>query len=204
MTRQITIAVTALMLALGVGNHASAAGTGPIAALKRANDQINGLLRKQAKQSSAKAKKTEVALKKAVNAFLDFRELARRSLAKHWEKRTPAEQEEFVGILRELIERNYLKQLRSRIDYKIDYQNEKITDGTALVNTSVRIKRKGRAEEIEINYKMKRVDGAWMVYDVITDDVSIVQNYRSQFNRIIKRDSYQKLVDKMKRKIEQI
>ena len=68
----------------------------------------------------------------------------------------------------------------------------------------IKVKKDGRTSEIVIEYKMRRAKGRWVVYDVITDDVSIVRNYRSQFNRIIRRDSYEVLVKKMRRKLEKL
>lgn len=172
-------------------------------AIRRTNDQLNSLLRKQSKKSGPAAEKLEKQLKETINRFLDFEELARRSLAKHWEKRSAAEQREFVGILRELIERNYLKQLRGNLEYEVVYREEKVNGETARVLTAVQVKGEGRrAEEVEIAYKMRKTKSGWMVFDVITDEVSIVNNYRSQFNRIINQQSYEALVNKMRRKLE--
>ena len=81
---------------------------------------------------------------------------------------------------------------------------EKVKAKLATVTTMVHIEKDGRPEEIEIIYKMRQVDGDWMVYDVITDEVSILRNYRSQFNRIIQRDSYKVLVQKMRSKLDQL
>jgi phospholipid transport system substrate-binding protein len=197
-------AVATAIVLIAIGSPAASLADSPTAALRRANTRLNSLLRKKAKQGSQQAKRLESEIKAAVNQFLDFEELARLSLAKHWQKRTEKERHEFVEILRELIERNYIKQLRSHIDYHIDYQNESVDGKIAKVVTVASIKRDGRTDEAVIEYRMKKTPKGWMVYDVIPDDVSIVRNYRSQFNRIILRQSYQALVDKMKRKLETI
>lgn len=193
--------VASLLLLLLTTHRAEALAQGPLASLKKTNTQINSLLAKESKAGTAQAKRIDQKLKKTVNAFLDFRELARRSLGKHWKGRSPAEQAEFVDILRQLIERNYLKQARKNKGYNVDYRQEKVAGKKAVVTTAIKVKKRRRVEEVLVLYKMRQVKGRWMVYDVITDDVSIVRNYRSQFNRIIKKKSYKALVDKMRRKL---
>lgn len=175
----------------------------PIQTLKTLHIRINKLIAQKHKAGSAGEKKNKDEVKKVVNTLLDFPELARLSLAKHWEGRSEKERTEFTGILKDLIERNYVKQLRSNLDYKLEYKGEKVTGETALVQTVVKVEKKGRVTEIQIDYKLRKVKAAWMVFDVITDEVSIVSNYKSQFNRIIRKESYEALVKKMKRKLEE-
>lgn len=198
------IAISVVCLLMAAQGQANALAEGPTTALKRTNDRLNTLLRKRAKQATKLAKQTDTQIKKAINRFLDFRELARLALAKHWDGRTPAEQREFVDILRQLIERNYIKQLKSHLDYKVVYGDEKVDGDAARISTTVSVKSNGRDEAVEIEYRMKNTPQGWRVYDVVTDEVSMLRNYRSQFNRIIRRQSYKALVDKMKRKLETI
>jgi len=198
------IAISVVCLLMAAQGQADALAEGPTTALKRTNQRLNTLLRKRSKQAANVAKQTDAQIKKAINRFLDFHELARLALAKHWEGRTPAEQREFVEILRQLIERNYIKQLKSHLDYKVEYGEEKVDGQTARVSTTVSVNNDGREEAVAIEYRMKKTPAGWRVYDVITDEVSILRNYRSQFNRIIRRQSYQALVNKMKSKLETI
>jgi phospholipid transport system substrate-binding protein len=183
---------------------ASAAAKGPIKSLKRTNTQINKLLKVKTVKGSAKEKRIKGELTTAVNRFLDFRELARRSLAKHWKARTEAERTEFVDVLRQLIEHNYLSQMRSNLDYNVEYRSEKVKGDKARVTTVIKVVKNKRPEEVIVKYKMRRKNEAWVVYDVITDDVSIVRNYRRTFNRIIKKKSYQALVKKMRKKLAKL
>jgi len=203
---RILIAVAALALSAQNTSEASAYAKSPIKSLKNTNRELSSLIKKQSQETATEAiERLERRIKKAVNRFLDFRQLAKLALSKHWEERTPAERDQFVGILRELIERSYIKQLRSNVNYQVKYNSEQVDGDTARVLTAVQVKQdSGRIDQVSVEYKMRRVDGAWMVYDVITDDVSIVRNYRSQFNRIIKRKSYQALVQKMRKKLETI
>ena len=186
-------------------NSAWAIAESPTKSLQRTNRTLKTLLKKKVKKGSNTEAKVKVKIKDAVNRFLDFHELARLALGKHWPKRTEQEQNEFVSILRELIERNYVKQLKDNLDYRLEYRHEKVKGSEARVVTAIKVISDGRPEEVTIEYKMRRNDdGSWMVYDVITDEVSVVRNYRSQFNRIIRKQSYQSLVKKMKRKLETI
>jgi phospholipid transport system substrate-binding protein len=175
----------------------------PKQTLQRINTKINKLLRQKAAKGSAAEKKLKAEVKKTVNSLLDFNELAKLALNKHWKDRSEKQRTEFVGILQDLIERNYVKQLRSNLDYKLVYRSEKVDGNQAYVDTVVSVERKGRVTEVQIAYKMRKSEKGWMVWDVITDEVSIVNNYRSQFNRIIRKESYDALVKKMKRKLEE-
>lgn len=176
----------------------------PIDALKNANESINKLLGKNYKKGSKKEKANQKALKRKINQFLDFNELARRSLGKHWKIRTKAEQQEFTHVLRTLIEKNYLKQARKNVKHKVEYGRERVKGNKAIIATTIKIVKNKRPEEISVVYKMRKVDSRWMVYDVITDDVSIVKNYRSQFNRIITKNSFEHLLKKMHKKAEKL
>lgn len=175
----------------------------PIQTLKRTHAKIEKLLKQKTTKGSSADKKNRADIKKVVNTLLDFTELAKLSLGKHWQARSEKEHVEFVGILQDLIERNYSKQLKTNLGYTLEYRDEKVTGEKAAVSTAIKVKKNGRITEILIGYKLRNVGGNWMVFDVITDEVSIVNNYRSQFNRIIRKESYEALVKKMRRKLEE-
>lgn len=205
--RRVLRQATLLLLGFGVfalAQRVGAAATeGPLAKVRRTNDRITALLRQQSRSKPARAKPPiDRELTRVVAQFLDFPELARLALGRHWEARSAVERQEFAELLRQLIERSYLKQLRSNLNYAVRYRGEKIAGDKAEVASAIEVKRKGRTEALLIQYKMHQSGGGWMVYDVITDDVSIVRNYRSQFNRIIQRQSYGALLEKMRRKLK--
>jgi phospholipid transport system substrate-binding protein len=193
-------AVGAMLLVNVLGT--TSAWAGPKADLERSNQKINALLRRKAPQGSREAERIQAELKAEVNRFLDFEELGRRALARHWKERTEKERKEFVELLKDLIEHNYLKQLRQNLKFKVEYQAETVTGDTAEVRTLLHIRQNNRPKEFPIDYRMKMTGERWMVYDVISDEVSIVENYRSQFNRIIRRESFAKLLDRMRTRIE--
>ena len=190
-----------LGLAVLLGTSSAALAFTPMQVLKKSNDEVRQIL-KQAKGGTPSTEQKE-RIKRIVNGFLDYEELAKRSLSDQWGKLKPAQRTEFVQVFRDLIERNYVKQLRSNVDYEIEYKNEEVKGADAIVHSTVRAERKGRSAETTIDYKLTEKGGHWAVYDVITDDVSLLRNYRSQFARIIERDGFPSLLAKMKRKLSE-
>jgi phospholipid transport system substrate-binding protein len=199
LTRTRILVAAALLMAA----PATAGADTPTQTLKRLNDKVTKLLNKKTKPGTPADKKNREEVKKLVNTLLDYPELAKLSLGKHWAERTEKQRNEFTALLRDLIERNYVKQLKGNLGYKLEYGKETVNGDQAEVKTTITITKNDRPTEIQIDYKLRKQDGRWMVYDVITDDVSIVKNYRSQFNRIIKRESYDALVKKMRRKLDE-
>ena len=121
--------------------------------------------------------------------------MARRSLGANWRRRTPKEQEEFVRLFSDLLERAYVDTIESYTDEKILYIGERLDGGYADVNSKI-VTTKG--DEYSLNYKAHFVGGEWRVYDVIVENVSMVNNYRSQFNRVIINASYEELVRRLR------
>jgi phospholipid transport system substrate-binding protein len=123
--------------------------------------------------------------------------MARRALAIHWRERTPQEQQEFVRLFRDLVEGTYINRLESSIQEKreIQYVGEQVDGSRATVKTTVVTRRN---QQVPIDYRLQKADGRWLIYDVLVEGISLVNNYRSQFNRIITSSSYNDLVQKMK------
>jgi phospholipid transport system substrate-binding protein len=137
-------------------------------------------------------------LSKAIGDLLDYDELSKRALSDHWSTRSEAERQEFVSLLKQLVERNYRKNLRSTRGYEVrQVGSEKTPEGT-VIKTSAKSKTKKRQPPIEIAYTLWQPSGSWRVVDITTDGVSMVRNYRSQFNRIIRKDGWDALIKRMK------
>src|SRR5436190_13660506 len=102
--------------------------TSPMSMLRKSNEEVRSILKAQ-KGTTATSPEQKQKIKKIVNGFLDYDELAKRSLGSEWDKLTPAQRKEFVQVFHDLIERNYIKQLRSNVEYQIDYKDEQVTDG---------------------------------------------------------------------------
>ncbi len=130
-----------------------------------------------------------------------FEEMSKRSLAKHWRKRTPAEKAEFIKIFSDLLETSYISKIEAYTDEKISYDKETIKKVKySIVNTTIITK----SVEIPIDYKLILKKDKWWVYDVVIEGVSFVSTYRSQYNKIIKRESFAKLIESMKTKLIQL
>jgi phospholipid transport system substrate-binding protein len=136
-----------------------------------------------------------------VRSFLDIDELGKRAMVDQWSKLTPAQQKEFLAVLRDLIESNYVKGVRSNLDYSTDYTGETTDkDGNVVVTTSIKTMRKGRPYTIEVDYVLVKGSVGLRAWDVKTDGVGLVENYRTQFNKIIDKDGFPGLITKMKKK----
>jgi phospholipid transport system substrate-binding protein len=150
----------------------------------------------------AKADQNHDKILKLINKMLDFDALCKASLGKHWESHTAAQQKDFSDTLKALIEQNVIKRLKSTGSNNISYDSEKIKGETATVVTTVKDGDGPRAAQIEIAYKMAKKGGTWIVVDMETDGISLVSNYRSQFNKMIKKDGWDAMISKMKDKLE--
>jgi phospholipid transport system substrate-binding protein len=125
--------------------------------------------------------------------------MAKRALAANWRRRTAHEQEEFVALFTELLERAYAEIIESYSDEKIVYIGERLDGSYADVASKVLT---SKGEEYSINYRAHLVNSEWRVYDVIAENISVVNNFRSQFNRVIANSSYDELVRRLREKAE--
>jgi len=175
----------------------------PMAELKKSNAQLDKLLQKNKPNWSPEAELERSEVKKLVGSFLDYGELAKRSLGKHWDKITPKQREEFVETLRELVERSYLRQIHGNANYSIKYDKEEKNGAEATVDATLNTVVRNKKTKVALEYKMLWKDGHWVVYDVITDEQSMLENYRAEFNKIINRDGFDALLKKMKKKLDE-
>jgi phospholipid transport system substrate-binding protein len=148
-----------------------------------------------------KATSNEDKVVKTVNQMLDFPSLCKASLGKHWEGKTDAQRKDFSDTLHALIEKNVVRRLKDTKGHIITYESEDVEGKTATVVTIVADGAGPRAIQTEIIYKMERRGKAWVVVDMVTDGVSLVSNYRSQFNKIIANEGWDAMMKKMKDKL---
>lgn len=141
---------------------------------------------------SAEKRRSEI--RRAAGRLFDFQEMARRTLARHWTERTQGEREEFVSLFRDLLERSYISKLENFSGEQIVYLGETVDGEYATVRSKI----VGRGNEMALAYRLHLVNARWAVYDVLVEGVSFVGNYRSQFNRIISKGSYEELVRKLR------
>jgi phospholipid transport system substrate-binding protein len=204
-TRLTTMRSLLVVCALSAPAFALAAPPiGPMETLKSENSQVEGLLRKNVPKDSPEDKKIRNDVKQHAAQLLDYDELAQKAMDEHWSQLKPAQQKEFQTTFKEMLEKNYVKQLKTNLDYQVQYKDERLVgDDQAVVQTVIKVKTKGKSTDAEIVYKMHRVGLGWMVWDIITDEVSLLRNYRTQFHRIITEQGYDKLLEKMKNKLKE-
>ncbi|MGH7873771.1 MAG: MlaC/ttg2D family ABC transporter substrate-binding protein [Candidatus Binatia bacterium] len=171
----------------------------PTEQIKTTVDKALLVLKDPQLKPPAKLRERRDQLKQILFARFDFTEMAKRSLGANWRRRSVQEQDEFVRLFTDVLERAYADIIESYTDERIIYLNERIDGGFADVNSKITT---GKGEEYSINYKAHFVGNEWKVYDVIAENISLVNNYRSQFNRVISNASYEELVRRLKDKTE--
>lgn len=137
-------------------------------------------------------------LREAIYPRFDFPEMARRSLGAAWRRITPAERQEFVKLFTQLLEDSYIRNIESYHGERIVYGRETEEQGFAEVATKI-VTDKG--EEIAVNYRLHKTDGDWKVYDVVIENVSLVNNYRAQFSRLLNQMTFAEVLDRIRRQL---
>jgi phospholipid transport system substrate-binding protein len=170
----------------------------PTDQLKAQIDRVLKTLEDPELKKEGRVKDRRAAVRKIANDIFDFSETARRSLGRHWQGRTQAERDEFVQLFTDLLERTYISKIETYGGEKIQYNGDTVEGEQAKVQT--KLVTKGSGGEIPIEYRMHKVGDRWLVYDVVIEGVSLVANYRTQFNKIIQTSSFEELMNKMKNK----
>jgi len=194
-TRRAALLGMALALALAAAPHAWAGE--PADQLFARIDQVLRILDDPALKPAARAEERRAAIGRVAHDIFDFEEIARRSLGRHWQARTPEERDEFVRLLGHLLERAYLGKLELYSGERIALLGDSVDGDLVTVRTRV-VTRQGT--EIPVDYRMLRRGDGWRAYDVTIEGVSLVANYRSQFDKIIRRASFQQLVKQVREK----
>ena len=157
---------------------------------------------KQAELTKLVKQGKETEVDKVFDQVLDYRVLAEAALGEHWAGRTDAEREEFTGLLSKLVRASYRKNLKSTLGYDVAYKGvEKGKDGE-VVRTVATSAKDARQEPLSIDYVVRSQSGGQRIVDVVTEGSSMVGNYRSSFNRIIKKSGFAELLKKMRKKAE--
>ena len=196
---RVWLAVVTLFVALLGAPQALAEGAAT-ASVRKANQTLSELLKKKVEAGSAEEKALSREVTGKLSSFLDVDELGRRALKDHWGKLTTEQKTEFSKLLRELVEANYVKALRSQLEYDVLYVGESPKDSGVSVATEVRSTKNGRKRTMSIDYVLHQDASTWRVFDLVTDGVGLVQNYRSQFNKVIAKEGVAGLLERMRKK----
>jgi phospholipid transport system substrate-binding protein len=170
----------------------------PIVEIKSTVDQAIQILTDPQLRGESKTQERRKRLREVIFVRFDFQEMAQRSLGAHWQRRTPEEQTQFIKVFSDLLEQTYVDKIESYNNEKFIYTNERIDGSYAEVSSKMRT---SKGEEFTINYKLHRVGEDWKVYDLVIENVSLMNNYRSQFNRILTNSTYDELVSRIKAKV---
>jgi len=185
--------IASIVVALIVTSTLPARAGAPTESLRQSVDQVVKILADPAIRDNAEARRVEV--RKVAESIFDYPETARRSLGQHWNARTPQQQQEFVKLFADLLDRSYVSKIDLYQGERVQYTGEQADANDATVKTVI-VAKKGT--DIPVDYRMHMKNGRWLVYDVIIEGVSLVSNYRTQFNKIIQTESYDALVQRLR------
>jgi phospholipid transport system substrate-binding protein len=174
---------------------AAADAGAPTDQLRSSVDQMVKVLDDPALKADSRAQDRRAAIRKEAQVVFDFGETAKRALGRHWQGLSEKDRQEFTGLFTDLIERAYISKIERYSGERIAYAGESVEGGLATVRTRFVTK---QGTEIPVDYRMQQRGDRWLVYDVMVEGVSLINNYRTQFDKIIQTSSYAELVRKMK------
>jgi phospholipid transport system substrate-binding protein len=189
--RVVPVAVAGFLVGAPVVVEAGA----PTDQLKSSVEQIVKVLEDPALRTESRVKDRRAAIRKEAEVVFDFTETAKRALGRHWQGLSEKDRQEFTGLFTDLIERAYISKIERYSGERIAYAGEAIDGGLATVRTRFVTK---QGTEVPVDYRMQQRGDRWFVYDVSVEGVSLINNYRTQFDKIIQTSSYAELVRKMK------
>ena len=194
-TTWIGIAISVVWLLVAEAAVASPA-VGPREAVEAAVVRVLSIIQDgQAEGAPVAARLEEI--RRIAGELFDFDEISRRALSRHWLALPPEEQAEFAALFRSLLERSYMAQIEACGGERITFVGESIDGDSAIVRSKV-VTRRGR--EIPLDYRLHVRDGRWRIYDVVVGGMSFVATYRTQFDRVIRTESYNALRDRLQKK----
>src|SRR5437660_5487323 len=179
-----------VVLVVLVGVMPAAAGP-PTEHLRQYTDQVLKLL----EDPNLQGPDRRAAVRKAAIEIFDVQETAKRALGRHWQARTPAEREEFVQLFADLLERTYINKIDFYGGEKLKFTDEKIDGDIATVRGTVTTK---QGTDVLVQARMHKRGERWLIYDIAIENISLISNYRAQFDRIIRTSSYGDLVKRLR------
>jgi phospholipid transport system substrate-binding protein len=189
------LAVTGVMAG---GLLATASANDAMSQLQKSVDEILSILQAaELRKPEKKAERQNLVLD-VVNEMFDFRNMARSSLGQSWNSITPEEQDKFVDLFKKLVEQRYIGKIDAFDNQKVVYQKQLVKGDKAMIYTDLI----GKDLDVPIIYKLQNNDGKWLIYDMKIENVSLIVNYRSDFESIIRKEQFAGLIDKMTQQLE--
>ena len=195
MTWKATLSLTVIAALMVVGSSRVAAAGEPTEAIRSAVSQGVEILSNAKLDNQQERAQVIDRLRQIVYPLFDFNEMSMRSLGANWRRLTPQQQKEFVSVFTALLEKTYADQIDLYNGQKVVYTGESIDGNYAQVDSRIIDKNN---QTYSVVYRLHKTDGKWKIYDVVAENISLVNNYRSQFNRVIARSSFEELLRTMK------
>lgn len=196
-TKFAGLLISLAFFALGATGFA-AAETQPMAQLQKYVDGIMEILQSEELRAPDKKDERKQRVLNVVTDMFDFRDMARSSLGQNWNSLTSAEKDTFVGLFTSLLEQRYIGKIDSYDNQKVIYKKERVKDDRAMVYTAILDK----DLEIPIIYRLHAKKGKWLVYDMKIENVSLMLNYRRDFDSIIRKENFAGLVERISKQLE--
>ncbi|MBL8605253.1 MAG: ABC transporter substrate-binding protein [Myxococcales bacterium] len=195
--------VVGALTVLAVSSVASAQSQDPRQWVVTRYEAVQRVLRQPGAPGSPEATARNAQASRLLNGMIDVEALGRRALDTQWEGRSAEERQEFVGLLRQLIERSYRQHLDQTLNYNITYVMGDRDDaaGTATVRSTARSRSDARAAAVNIEYRMQRRTNGWMVYDIVTNGSSLVETYRESYTRIVRERGFAELLRRLRQRV---
>jgi phospholipid transport system substrate-binding protein len=204
----LALALLTLIVAPGLAGDDKTPGT-PLEIVEENTEKVLAILRDPELQGKDNREERREKVREAVQCLFDWEDIARRALGRHWWGRSEKEREEFIPLFQQLLEGTYLNRVEENADADVQYRGQDVEDDKATVQVMAIA---GDGTQVPIQYRLRRTSeeerekkdyvAPWLVYDVKVEGVSLVSNYRSQFNDIIIGSGYDRLVKKLRQKVE--
>jgi len=199
--KKLRYVMTAFIFVLAFAGISYAGTTELTSRVKSAIDSALVILNDPALMGKSHITERRAKVRALIDDAIDFEEMTKRSLGIHWRERTDKEKTEFVALFSTLLEDTYMDRIEANYDAKVLYRGEKLNKkGTRGVVKTIVVTRKDT--EVPIDYRMMKKERGWVAYDIVIEGVSLVSNYRTQFNQIIHKSSYKGLVKGLQKKLE--
>jgi phospholipid transport system substrate-binding protein len=189
------LALAAVVVALVLGGVAGALAGVPTETVRDYTDAVVRVLEDPALKTDDRRAERRAAVRKIAIDIFDIQETARRALGHHWQQRTPQEREEFVQLFADLLERTYIDKIDLFGGERLKFTEEKVDGEHAVVRAKVVTK---QGAEVPVEARMLNRTGRWQIYDIVIENISLIGNYRSQFDRIIRSSSYGELARRLR------
>jgi phospholipid transport system substrate-binding protein len=182
--------------ALVISSGAFAWGGAPTDQVREYTDAVVKVLEDPVLKAEDKKSERRAAVRKIASEVFDVQETARRALGPHWQQRTPQQREEFVQLFAELLEQTYISKIDLFGGERLKFTEEKVDGDNAIVRAKVLMRQ--QQAEVPVEARMLRKGDRWLIYDILIENISLVGNYRAQFDRIIRTSSYEELVKRLR------